>query len=73
MMLYRQIDDISINDDLIRIPKIISVIIKLFINGTAILLLLLLLLFFCFAIILLIVNAALRTLSVSKVSPVNCS
>ena len=45
-MLYRQIDDLSLNDDPIRIPKIISVIIKLFFfvfrdiklffNGTAI-------------------------------------
>ena len=37
VMLYRQIDDfLSLNDDPIRIPKIISVIIKLFYNGTAI-------------------------------------
>ena len=35
-MLYRQIDDLSLNDDPIRIPKIISVIINLFYNGTAI-------------------------------------
>ena len=35
-MLYRQIDDLSLNDDPIRIPKIISVIIKLFYSGTAI-------------------------------------
>ena len=36
-MLYRQIDDFSIlNDDPIRIPKIISVFIKLFYSGTAI-------------------------------------
>ena len=36
-MLYRQIDDFLIlNDDPIRIPKIISVIIKLFFSGTAI-------------------------------------
>ena len=35
--LYRQIDGFLIlNDDPIRIPKIISVIIKLFYNGTAI-------------------------------------
>jgi hypothetical protein len=36
VMLYRQIDDFSLNDDPIKIPKIISVIIKLFYNGTAI-------------------------------------
>ena len=37
VVLYRQIDDfLSLNDDPIRIPKIISVIIKLFYNGTAI-------------------------------------
>jgi hypothetical protein len=36
VMLYRQIDDLSLNDDPIRIPKIISVIIKLFHNRTAI-------------------------------------
>ena len=36
VMLYRQIDDLSLNDDPIRIPKIISVIIKLFYSGTAI-------------------------------------
>ena len=36
VMLYRQIDDLSLNDDHIRIPKIISVIIKLFYSGTAI-------------------------------------
>ena len=36
VMLYRQIADLSLNDDPIRIPKIISVIIKLFYNGTAI-------------------------------------
>jgi hypothetical protein len=35
-MLYRQIDDLSLNDDPIIIPKIIFVIIKLFYNGTAI-------------------------------------
>ena len=36
-MLYRQIDDFLIlNDDPIRIPKIISVIVKLFDSGTAI-------------------------------------
>ena len=34
MMLYRQIDDLSLNDDPIRIPKIVSVIIKLFYSGT---------------------------------------
>ena len=36
VMLYRQIDDLSLNDDPIRIPKIISVIIKLFYSGTVI-------------------------------------
>ena len=36
MMLCRQIDDLSLNDDPIRIFKIISMIIKLFYNGTAI-------------------------------------
>jgi hypothetical protein len=36
-MLYRQIDDLSLNDDPTSIPKIISVIIKSFYNGTAIL------------------------------------
>ena len=37
VMLYRQIDDFLIlNDDPIRIPKIISVIIKLFYSGIAI-------------------------------------
>ena len=37
VMLYRQIDDFLIlNHDPIRVPKIISVIIKLFYNGTAI-------------------------------------
>lgn len=36
-MLYRQIDDFfSLNDDPIRIPKIISMIIKFFYSGTAI-------------------------------------
>jgi len=36
-MLYRQIDDfLSFNDDPVRIPKIISLIIKLFYTGTAI-------------------------------------
>ena len=35
VMLYRQIDDLSLNDDPIRIPKIISVIIKLFYSWTA--------------------------------------
>ena len=60
VMLYRQIDDLSLSDDPIRIPKIISVIIKLFIMG------LLLVLF-------LITKTAMRTLPVSQVSPVNCS
>ena len=37
VMLYRQIDDFLIlNNDPIRIPKIISVFIKLFYGGTAI-------------------------------------
>ena len=37
VMLYRQIEDfLSLNDDPIRIPKVISVIIKLFCSGTAI-------------------------------------
>jgi hypothetical protein len=36
-ILYRQIDDfLSLNDDPIRIPKIISVIIELFYSETAI-------------------------------------
>jgi hypothetical protein len=35
-MLYRQIDDVSLNDYPTRIPKTISVIIKLFYNSTAI-------------------------------------
>ena len=36
VMPYRQIDDLSLNDDPTRIPKIISVITKLFYNQTAI-------------------------------------
>ena len=36
VLLYRQMDGFSLNDDPIRSPKIISVIIKLFYNGTAI-------------------------------------
>ena len=36
VMLYKQIDDLSINDSAIRIPKIISVIIKLFYDRTAV-------------------------------------
>jgi hypothetical protein len=36
VMLYRLMDDIILNEDPIRIPKIVSVIIKLFYNGTAI-------------------------------------
>ena len=36
VMLYRQIDDLSLNDDPIRISKIISVIIKVLYSGTAI-------------------------------------
>ena len=33
-MSYRQIDDLSLNDDPIRIPKIISMIIRLLYSGT---------------------------------------
>ena len=36
VMLYKQIDDLSINDSAIRIPKIISVIIKLFYDPMAV-------------------------------------
>ena len=36
VILYRQIDDLSLSDDPIRIPNIVSVIIKLFYNETAI-------------------------------------
>jgi hypothetical protein len=36
VMLYRQIDDLNLNNDPIRIPKIIAVITKFFYNGTAI-------------------------------------
>jgi hypothetical protein len=36
VILYRQIDDLSLNGDPIRIPKVISVIIKLFYGETAI-------------------------------------
>ena len=36
VILDRQIDDLSLNDDLMTIPKIISVIIKLFYRGAAI-------------------------------------
>ena len=36
VMLYRQIDDLILNDDLIRILKIILVFTKLFYSGTAI-------------------------------------
>ena len=36
VMLYRQIDDLSLNDDPIRFLKIVLVIIKLFYSGTAI-------------------------------------
>ena len=61
VVLYRQTDDfLSLNDDPIRIPKIISVIIKLFYIGTAIR-------------SFLTVKTAMRTLPVSQVSPVNCS
>jgi hypothetical protein len=35
-MLHRHIDNLSLSDDPIRIPKIIPVIIKLFYNGNAI-------------------------------------
>jgi hypothetical protein len=34
VLLYRQIDYLSFNDDPIRIPKIISVVTKLFYSGT---------------------------------------
>ena len=36
VMLYRQIDDLILNDDLIRILKIILVFTKLFYSGTVI-------------------------------------
>jgi hypothetical protein len=36
VMPYRQIDDLSHHDDPIRIPKILSVIIKLIFTGTPI-------------------------------------
>ena len=36
LIVYRQIDDLSLNDDPIGIPKIISVIIKLFYNRSTI-------------------------------------
>ena len=53
-------DDFSIlYDDSIRVSKIISVFVKLFYNGTAVK-------------SALIVKTAMRTLSVSHVSPVNC-
>ena len=60
VMVYRQIDDLSLNDDPIRISKIISVIIKLFITGLLLG-------------PLLIIKAAMTTLAVSRVSSVNCS
>jgi hypothetical protein len=61
VMLYRQINDLNIHDDPIRIPKIISVIIKLFYNKGPLLG------------PFLIVKAAMRTLSISQVPPINCS
>jgi len=60
VMLYRQIDGLSLNDDPVRIPKIMSVIIKFFYSGTAIK-------------SLPVVKIAVRTLPVSQVSPVNFS
>ena len=58
-MLYRQIDDFLIlNDDSIRIPKIISVFIKLFYSGTAIRSFL--------------IKSSMKILPVSHVSPINC-
>jgi hypothetical protein len=36
VMLYRQIDDLSLYNDPVRIPKIISVIIKLIYSGATI-------------------------------------
>lgn len=36
IMLYRQVDDLILNDDLIRICIIISVVIKLLYNGITI-------------------------------------
>jgi hypothetical protein len=60
VMLCRQIDDFLIlNDDPIRIPKIVSVFIKLFYSETAIR-------------SYLIVKTAVGTLPVSGVSTVNC-
>ena len=60
VMLYKQIDDFSIlYDDPIGIPKIVSVFINLSYTVTAIM-------------SLLIVKTAMRTLSVSHVSLVNC-
>jgi hypothetical protein len=60
VMVYRQMDDFSIlYDDSIRVSKIISVFVKLFYNGTAVK-------------SALIVKTAMRTLSLSHVSPVNC-
>ena len=60
VMLCRQIDDLSLNDDPIRIPKIMSVVIKLFYNRTA---------SSSFS----GSQTAMRTLPVSQVSQVNCS
>ena len=60
VMPYIQIDDISLNDDPIRIPKIMSVFIKVFYSGTVLA-------------SFLIVKTAMRTLPVYQLSPVNCS
>jgi hypothetical protein len=63
-MLYRQVDDFLIlNDDPIRIPKILSVFIKLFYSVTAIR---------SFSDSQNYQNSVMRTLSVSHVSPANC-
>ena len=61
VILYKQIDDLSLNDDPIRISKIISEVIKLFYNGAAIR---------SFS-----DNQSCNesSLPVSQVSPVNCS
>ena len=60
VMLYRQTDHLSLNDDPIRIPKIMSVSIKLFIVGP---------LLDKF----LILKTAKKTPPVSQASPINCS
>ena len=60
VMLYRQTDHLSLNDDPIRIPKIMSVSIKLIIVGP---------LLDKF----LILKTAKKTPPVSQASPINCS